>query len=132
MFFFFSDDPITEEAIRIFKRFASVFALTYRRYLDLKQAEERAHEAQIEAALERVRARAMAMHTSDELTRVAEVCWEQFSGLEIPTLRRVLIMVIDPDEDTTSVWASSVSDQPGVHVAVPMRENAKVREFSER
>ncbi len=88
---------------------------------------------QVEEALERVRARAMAMHTSDELTRVAEVCFEQLGGLEIPALRRVVIFVMNPDEDTTSFWASSESDQPGTNrVTVPMRENATFREITER
>ena len=88
---------------------------------------------QVEEALERVRARAMAMRTSDELTRVAEVCFAQFIGLEIPSLRRFMILVIDPDEDTASFWASSESDQPGTHrVTVPMRENATFREITER
>ena len=45
-------------------RFAKVFDLTYTRFNDLKQAEAQAREAKIEAALERVRAKAMAMHKS--------------------------------------------------------------------
>ena len=39
----------------IFKRFAKVFEQTYTRFLDLQKAEAQAREAQIEAALEKVR-----------------------------------------------------------------------------
>ena len=90
-------------------------------------------QAQIEAALERVRSRAMAMHTSDELTSVAEVVFAQFKDLEIASLRRIVIQVMNPEEDTMSFWASSASDQPGVHgVTIPMRANPKMREIAKR
>ncbi|MDB5231535.1 MAG: hypothetical protein JWN76_2340 [Chitinophagaceae bacterium] len=65
--FAFSTDPLPTEAIDIFKRFAGVFALTYRRFLDLQKAEAQVREAQVEGALEKVRSRTMAMHHSDEL-----------------------------------------------------------------
>ncbi|MDX1547570.1 MAG: hypothetical protein R3247_11310, partial [Rhodothermales bacterium] len=51
----------------ILRRFAVEFERAYTRFLDLRRAEAQAREAEIEAALERVRARAMAMHSSDEL-----------------------------------------------------------------
>ena len=70
-FYAFSPREFQPELIQITQRFSSVFAQTYQRYLDLQKAEAQAREAQIEAALERVRARAMAMHTSRELEEVA-------------------------------------------------------------
>jgi len=54
-------EPLKEEECDIMIRFAKVFGQMYRRFLDLKKAEEQAREAQIEAALERVRSRTMAM-----------------------------------------------------------------------
>ncbi|MFZ1259324.1 MAG: hypothetical protein WAQ93_02545, partial [Chitinophagaceae bacterium] len=60
----FSGIPYTEEENTTLMRFGKVFQQTYTRFLDLQKAEAQAREAQIEAALERVRARAMAMHTS--------------------------------------------------------------------
>jgi len=42
-------------------RFGKVFQQTYTRFLDLQKAEAQAREAQIEAALERVRSRTLAM-----------------------------------------------------------------------
>ncbi|HEU4903087.1 MAG TPA: hypothetical protein VFT06_09850, partial [Flavisolibacter sp.] len=69
----------------IFKRFAKVFEQTYTRFLDLQKAEAQAREAQIEAALERVRARTMAMQKSGELTEVAELLFKQVNNLGIQT-----------------------------------------------
>jgi hypothetical protein len=63
----FRNKPFTAEDRKIMKRFASVVNLTYNRFLDLQKAEAQAREAQIEAALERVRAKAMAMHSSKDL-----------------------------------------------------------------
>ena len=48
-----------------------------------KQAEAQAREAQIEAALEKVRSRSMAMHTSEELSDVIAVVSEQLQQLKI-------------------------------------------------
>ncbi|NKQ99509.1 hypothetical protein GUJ74_24100, partial len=52
--------PPSEDERQIMKRFASVFSLTFSRYQDLKKTEAQAREAQIQLALERVRARMMA------------------------------------------------------------------------
>jgi HAMP domain-containing protein len=54
-------EPVAPKIQSILQRFASVFTLTYTRFLDLQKAEAQAREAQIEASLERVRARAMAI-----------------------------------------------------------------------
>ena len=70
---------------QIFVRFAKVFEQTYTRFFDLQKAEAQAREAQIEAALERVRARTMAMHKSDELNDVASLLFKQVSELGIKT-----------------------------------------------
>jgi hypothetical protein len=65
---FSTPEPRPQENIHLLERFAGVFDLTYTRFLDLKQAEAQARESQIQLALERVRARTMAMQKSDELT----------------------------------------------------------------
>ena len=54
-------EPLSDEQFDIMLRFAKVFDLTYTRFNDLKQAEAQAREAEIQLALERVRARTMAM-----------------------------------------------------------------------
>jgi hypothetical protein len=65
--FSFAPNPLSDEAAEVLDRFARVFGQTYTRYRDLKKAEEQARESQIEAALERVRSKAMAMHSSEDL-----------------------------------------------------------------
>ena len=60
-------EQLSEEHFDILIRFAKVFDLTYTRFNDLKQAEAQAMESKIEASLERVRAKAMAMHSSEDL-----------------------------------------------------------------
>ena len=137
-FFFFAHgsllahtlDPLEEAERQVLERFARVFEQTYTRFLDLQKVEAQVREAQIEAALERVRARTMAMHHSDELTSVAEVVFAQFKRLAFPALRRVGIQIMDTEAETMSFWTSAASDQPGIHrVTVPMAENAKIREI---
>ena len=65
----------------VLKRFGKVFKQAYTRFLDLQKAEAQAREAQIEAALERVRAASMAMHKSQELHEVIKVVSEQLVNL---------------------------------------------------
>lgn len=67
----------------IFKRFAKVFKQTYTRFLDLQKAEAQAREAQIEAVLERVRSRSLAMKQSIELQEVITVVFEQMQNLGV-------------------------------------------------
>lgn len=69
----------TEEQLQILHRFNKVFEQSYTRFLDLQKAEAQAREAQIEAALERVRAQAMAMHHSEDLGKTIQAYFEQFS-----------------------------------------------------
>ena len=74
---------IDESQIKVLKRFRNVFDLAYRRYTDITKAEAQAREAEIELALERVRARTMAMQKSEELKEVIKLVYEQFVHLNI-------------------------------------------------
>src|SRR5436190_8274916 len=74
-------DAITPEQVEIVKRFKNVFELSYQRFDDLQKAERQAREAKIEAALEKVRSRTMAMQKSDELGETAYVLFQQFEEL---------------------------------------------------
>ena len=67
----------------VLKRFAKVFEQSYIRFLDLQKAEAQAREAQIQLALERVRARTMAMQKSDELMEAANLLFQQVNELGI-------------------------------------------------
>jgi len=85
--FAFQDTAFSDEAKKVMKRFASVFDLTYKRFLDLQKAEANAREATIEAALERVRARAMAMHNSNDVSATASMVFTELRKLGIKPIR---------------------------------------------
>src|SRR6202007_1694057 len=70
-----------EESILLLERFAKVFDGTYTRFLDLQRAEEQTRESQIQLALERVRARTMAMQKSEELHEVIQLVFDQLQQL---------------------------------------------------
>src|SRR5258705_3552915 len=93
--------PINDEQLKTLKRFKNVFGLTYRRYADVAKAEAQAREAQIEASLERIRAKAMGMHHSDELSDVLSVLFQQYDLLGIcPEF--ALINLFDLNKNTTT------------------------------
>jgi signal transduction histidine kinase len=103
--------PLEEEAILLFKRFRNVFALSYRRYLDIEEAEGRAREAQIELALERVRERAMAMQKPEELNALVGTLFTELTNLDL-VLTRCIIMIHDPITNDAS-WLMANSEDPG-------------------
>ncbi|WP_425636594.1 sensor histidine kinase [Algoriphagus yeomjeoni] len=94
------------EAIEIFKRFTDVFNQTYTRFLDLQKAEAQAREAKIEAALERIRSKSLAMHHSSELSTVVDTLLQEFTKLEF-TLTFCIINLIDGDDLSNTVWAAN-------------------------
>ncbi len=89
----YSGIPFTESENEILVRFATVFEQTYIRFLDLQKAEAQAREAQIQLSLERVRSRAMAMHTSEELNDVLSVLFDQFDILGIQPVNTSLSLI---------------------------------------
>jgi signal transduction histidine kinase len=78
-------DLPSDDQKKILIRFAKVFEQSFIRFLDLQKAEEQAREAKIEAALEKVRSRSLAMHKSDELNEVVKVLFEKMTELEVPS-----------------------------------------------
>ncbi|MBT8219381.1 MAG: hypothetical protein KJP00_06140 [Bacteroidia bacterium] len=94
----------------ILSRFAHVFEQSYTRFLDLQRAEAQAREAQIEAALERVRSRAMAMHDSEELVGVSNVLYEELKKLGIDSFAQCGFVIIDEEEEKQHVWGASETD----------------------
>jgi len=96
--------PYTEEENSILKRFAAVFEQSYVRFLDLQKAEEQARESKIEAAMEKVRARAMAMQKAEELTEVAQVLRKEMGLLGVEELETSSIYIHDEVSGTTECW----------------------------
>jgi len=101
---FITYEPVPE-AHDIFKRFGKVFEQTYTRFLDLQKAEIQAREAQIELALERVRARTMAMQKSDELAEAAQLLYHEFGTLGINTIT-CGYMFIDEEKNMQTAWTA--------------------------
>jgi signal transduction histidine kinase len=85
--------PIREEQRDILKRFRNVFNLSYQRYTDITLAETQAHEAQIEAAMEKVRGRAMAMHSSQDLAATTAVVYTELRRLGIGSVRCGVVLL---------------------------------------
>mgnify|MGYP003113356816 CR=1 FL=1 len=104
---FITREPVPK-AHEIFKRFAKVFQQTYTRFLDLKKAEAQAREAQIQLSLERVRAKSMAMQSSDELHDVLSTLFQQFNVLGIQPIG-VFLSLFDKEKRTLTYRASGKS-----------------------
>ncbi|NNF04822.1 MAG: hypothetical protein HKN17_10180, partial [Rhodothermales bacterium] len=107
-------DP-SEEAKTVLLRFARVFDLAYRRYEDLRESEAAVREARIEAALERVRARTMGMHSSDELREVAMMYAAQLDELGMD-IHGAMFLLQDPDDEAWTLWTGYSQNYPLEHV----------------
>jgi signal transduction histidine kinase len=97
-------EPYTTSQLALLVRFSKVFDLTYRRFLDIKNAEAQARESQVQACLERIRARALAMHSSKELIDVANVLWDQMLSLNQPELESSAIHLYEDNDETFDAW----------------------------
>ena len=119
----------TEEENNIFKRFAVVFEQSYTRFLDLKKAEAQAREAQIEAALERVRSRTMGMQKSEELKEVIRVVYEQFVHLKINVDHAGFVVDYKPKGD----WHFWIADEQEIpsKITHPYFESVWANQFNE-
>ncbi len=95
--------PLPEAGLEIFKRYHNVFKLAYRRFIDIQQAEAQAREAQIEAALERVRSRSMAMYKSDELRDTALLLFQQVEALGVAVFG-CGFNIWDDDRKAATAW----------------------------
>jgi signal transduction histidine kinase len=71
----------TEDSKSIVIKMGAAFNLAYQRFLDLQKAESQTREAEIELALERVRAKTMAMQQSRELRDIVASIYEQLRNV---------------------------------------------------
>ncbi len=113
--------PINDQKLELLKRFRNVFDLAYKRYVDISNAEAQAREAQIELALERVRARTMAMQKSSELPEAANNLFVQVQALGMPAWSAGYC-IWDDDKQGVTLWMSSEGVmQPSFHA--PLTED---------
>lgn len=99
-------EPLREEDFELLARISKVFDLTYTRFLDLKKAEAQAREAQIEAALEKIRSRSLEMHHSNELKEVIKMMFEKLNELQV-TLGTVAIWIFDKQTMNSTFWVAN-------------------------
>lgn len=96
--------------INILSRFGKVFEQSYVRFLDLAKAEAQAKEAQIEAAMERVRGRAMAMRRSDELSEAAELLYNEFIKLGVASYS-CGYLINDEEKEQWKIWLTNPGEK---------------------
>ncbi|MES2883140.1 MAG: nuclear transport factor 2 family protein, partial [Bacteroidota bacterium] len=114
-------EAIADEDLVVLKRFRNAFDFAYRRYLDVANAEAQSKEAQIELALERVRARTMAMQHSTELPEAANILFQQMQTLGMPAWSAGYC-IWDDDKTGITLWMSSEGVmQPSFHA--PLTED---------
>ncbi|MCW3088079.1 MAG: hypothetical protein JWQ78_1465, partial [Sediminibacterium sp.] len=111
-----SSTRLSSGQIDMVVRFTKVFEMTYRRFLDLQKAEGQAKEARIETALERVRAKAMAMHNSEDLAETIETFYHQMRSLGITPIRCGVGVITK--EDRTCELTSMYTKEDGESVVI--------------
>ncbi|WP_421765343.1 sensor histidine kinase [Ekhidna sp.] len=119
-------DP-PKEGIQTLARFAGAFDLAYRRFEDLKQAEQQAREAQIEAAVERVRSEAMAMHHPSDLVKVTQTLIMEITNLGIKGITGAAFILID-ENDIVTMW--DISDPGNMGYTRDHKSTYDPREFN--
>ena len=113
----------------LLKRFRNVFNLSYQRYLDIALAEAQAREAQIEAALERVRSRTMGMQKSEELKEVIKIVYQQLTHLKINLDHAGFVVDYTPGGDW-HFWIADEQDIPA-KITHPYFESVWANQFNE-
>ena len=94
---------IADEETEVVRRFSQVFELAYSRFLELKEKEQRARDAQIEAALERVRAQALSMQISDDLPAASAAMFRELRPL-YPDTHVSVIGTLDVESQRVKQW----------------------------
>ncbi|MFZ0490560.1 MAG: ATP-binding protein [Salegentibacter sp.] len=117
--FAFASESFSEESVTILNRFAKVFEQTYTRFLDLQKAEAQAREAQIEAALERVRSRTMAMYKTPEIQEVVNTVHNELLHLNISVYGGSFIAVNKDITDEIRCWGSGGTATTSEEIVIP-------------
>ena len=110
--FFFLLTPLTDAQVEEAKRFANVFAFAYDRFLDLQDKERRTREAEVEAALERVRSQALAMETSADIPAVSAAVFRELRALKFSAMG-TLIGIPDAERNLTTQWVALADEVEG-------------------
>jgi signal transduction histidine kinase/ketosteroid isomerase-like protein len=117
---------LTADEETLMARFTRVFEQTYARFLDLKKAEHQTREAQINLAVERVRAKALAMHKSEDIIGVVAKLKDEVMSLDIPDVIAATIFLNEGD-DKVRMWDLSSLEQEDNYSEVPFDLTFKIR-----
>ena len=101
-----SPDLQPEETVNLLERFAAVFNLTYRRFLDLEKAEAQAREAVKQASLDRIRGEIASMRTAEDLNRITPIIWRELKTLEVPFIR-CGVFIVDEENAKVQVYLTT-------------------------
>jgi signal transduction histidine kinase len=95
------------------KRFGDMFDFAYDRFLELRDKEERAPEAELQASVDRVRAEAMAMAATDDIANVVKALWE---GLVRQTIifDTLVFRVEDVQTEELQMYVATLEGASGV------------------
>ena len=103
----------TDGEVAVLERFAALFGVASARHEDLRRADVQARASQIEAALERVRARALAMRRSDELDVVVGALLGELDALGVRAHLRG-VNAAEGEGRRVTFWLSEVGGGPTV------------------
>ncbi|HEY5823456.1 MAG TPA: ATP-binding protein [Cyclobacteriaceae bacterium] len=106
VFYGWSEKPYTEDEIKILHRFKAIIDLTFRRYIELQNAEANAIEAVRRSALDRVRAEIASMRTTGDLERIIPLIWNELTTLDVPFVR-CGIFIMDEQQEQIHTFLSS-------------------------
>ena len=97
--------PYSDQENDILKRFAREFEQAYTRFLDVKNAEAQAREADRRAALDRVRGEIASMRTKEDLTLITPLMWKELNTLAVPFIR-CGVLIMDENKNTIHTYLS--------------------------
>ena len=128
---FSTTTPHVEQTMQLLERFAQVFDGTYTRFLDLQKAEAQAREAQIEAALEKVRSRSLAMHKTDELGEVITVIFEKLKDLNFSVDEGIALITFTEGSQDMMEWMYNPGFRSAMKFHLPYFDHPVLSNFWE-
>ena len=78
-----TNEPLPDEAMVVARRFADVFEFAYERFLELKEKEAQARQAERQAAVARVRAEAASMRRAEDLQPLVKAIMNELAAADV-------------------------------------------------
>ena len=99
-------EPVPGHILGVLKQLAAIFGVAYSRFLELKQAEENARQAERRAAVDRVRAEIATMRTSADLEQLTPLIWKELTDAAVPFFRCGVFIVNEEGKRVQSYLAN--------------------------